>query len=135
MDLLRPRGFFLVAAANLPLQLPYTQIDTRIPRGAWFRLDYILARYPVTRALGAQTSPDLNFELINSNGVKHQNEPVRFGAVTTPAYGDRIRAAWGMRILFEPGKVIQMRVTGQVPGPLPATVSVTYVGQMGWGRR
>src|SRR5690606_42118435 len=71
----------------------------------------------------------------NSNGVKHQNAPLRFGAVTTPAYGDRIRAAWGMRILFEPGKVIQMRVTGQVAGPVPATVSITFIGQMGWGRR
>lgn len=135
MNLIRPHAFFLVAANNLPLQLPYTQIDTRIPRGAWFRLDYILARYPVTRAAGAQTSPDLDFILMNSNGMEHQDNPVRFGAVTTPAYGDRIRAAWGMRILFKPGEVISMRVTGQVPGPVPATVSVTYIGQMGWGHR
>lgn len=135
MDLIRPHGFFLVGASRLALQVPFTLLNTVVPRGAVFRLDYILVAYPVTVVAGAQTSPDLNFELLDTRGVSSTNAPLLFKAVTTPSGGTAVRAAWGFRIEYPPGAVISMRITNMAAGPVPATVSVTYLGQKGWGTR
>lgn len=135
MDLIRPHVFFLVAAVRRALELPFTMLDVTVPRGAVFRLDYILVSYPVTVLAGAQTSPDLRFELTDSRGVAVNDPAIFFKDVTTPAAGARVRAATGFRIEYPPGAVISMRVSNMAVGPVPATVSVTYLGQKGWGPR
>lgn len=135
MDLIRPHAFFLVAAARVALQVPVTFLNTTVPRGSVFRLDYILVQYPRTVALGAQTSPELNFILHNTRGIVHDDPPVFFGAITTPAGGPRVRAAQGLRIEFPPGAVITLEIRNMAAGPVPATVSVTFLGQKGWGKR
>jgi hypothetical protein len=135
MDMIRPHVFALVAAARAPLQPPVTFLNTRVPTGAAFRLDYILVVYPRTVAAGAQTSPELEFTLHNTRGVLHNDPPLLFRDVTTPAGGSRLRAAWGWRIEFPPGAVITMEIRNIAAGPVPATVSVTYLSQRGWGRR
>lgn len=135
MDLIRPHCFMLVAAARAPLQVPVTNLNTVVPRGAIFRLDYIMVAYNRTVVEGAQTSPELLFALKNSKGIGNNNPDLLFRDVTTPAGGQRVRTAWGWRIEFEPGEVITLEVRGMDAGPVPATVSVTYIGQKGWGRR
>ena len=135
MDYIRPHCFLLVAASRAPLQLPVTFLDVTVPRGAIFRLDYIMVSYPRTVALGAQTSPELTFTLVDTRGVAVNAPDLIFRDVTTPSGGQRVRAAWGVRIEYQPGEVISMKVTGMAAGPVPATVSITYLGQKGWGLR
>lgn len=135
MDLLRPHCFMLVAATRAPLQLPVTLLNTVVPRGAVFRLDYIMVAYNRTVEVNTQLSPELLFSLKNSKGVGNNNPDLLFRDVTTPSGGPRVRSAWGWRIEFDPGEVITMEVRGMNAGPVPATVSVTYIGQKGWGRR
>lgn len=125
----------LVAANRLPLQVPLTLIDITVPRGAIFRLDYIMVSYARTVALGAQTSPELTFTLSDTRGVNSNERDVFFRNVTTPSGGSTVRAGWAWRIEFQPGEVITMAVRNMLPGPIPATVSITYIGQKGWGRR
>lgn len=133
--LIRPHAFFLVAAANAPLQLPVTQLNTTVPRGAFLRLDYIVVSYPVTVVANAQTSPNLTFRLANTKGIMHNDSFIPFRDVTTPSSGNRVRASWGLGIIWEPGAVITLEVGGMVAGPIPSTISVTYICQKGWGRR
>ncbi len=133
--LIRPHAFFLVAAANAPLQLPVTYLNTTVPRGAFLRLDYIVVSYPVTVAAGAQTSPNLTFNLANTKGIMHNDAPILFRDISTPASGNRVRASWGLGIVWEPGAVITLEVRDMVAGPVPSTISVTYICQKGWGRR
>ena len=137
MDLIRPHCFMLVAACRAPLQIPVTMLNTVVPRGAMFRLDYVMVAYnrTIDEETGAQTSPELSFALKNSKGIAHNNPDLLFRDVTTPAGGTGVRAAWGWRIEFQPGEIITMEVRGMDAGPVPATVSVTYIGQKGWGRR
>jgi hypothetical protein len=141
MDLIRPHAFALVAAMRRPLQLPFTQISVTVPRGAVWRLDYIIVSYPRTVVAGAQTSPELTFNLVDTRGLTNNDRtrPLAFVDMTTPAgsgtRGPRIRAAQGWRIEYQPGEVVTMEVLGMAAGPVPATISVTYLGQKGWGRR
>jgi hypothetical protein len=135
MNMIRPSVFMLAAAVRRALEVPFTQIDVTVPRGAPFRLDYVLVSYPVTVVAGAQTSPNLHFELYDSRGLASNNVPIRFQDVTSPAGGGRVRAAWGFRIEYPPGAVISMRVTNMAAGPVPAFISVTYLSQKGWGAR
>lgn len=135
MNMIRPSVFLLAAAVRRPLEIPFTQIDVTVPRGAPFRLDYILVAYSVAVEAGAQITPDLHFELLDSRGVASDNIPVRFRNITTPAGGSTVRAAWGFRIEYPPGAVISMQVTNMIAGPLPPTVSITYLSQKGWGAR
>lgn len=135
MNLIRPHVSVLVAAARVPLQLPVMTINTTVPRGAVFRLDYILASYPRTVVAGAQTSRDLIFRLLDSRGVAVNEPAIPFFSVTTPNGGQAVGGVWAWRMEYQPGAVISLEVSGQVTGPVPATVSVTYLGQKGWGRR
>lgn len=133
--LMRPRTHILVAAARAPLVLPVTPISVDTPVGSDFRLDYILASYNRTVVAGAQTSPDLLFMLFDSRGVAMTNQPVKFEDVLTKAGAPRI---WGVsRIghVYPPRSVIRMEVTGMNAGPVPADISITYLGVKDWGRR
>lgn len=132
---IRPHAYYLAAAARAPLQVPVTFFNTVVPRGSDFRLDYIMAAYNRTAALGVQTSPELEFILHNTRGVDHNFPAIPFNAITTPAGGPEVRAAQGWRIVFPPGAVITLEVRNVAPGPVPAYVSVTYIGQKGWGKR
>lgn len=135
MNLIRPHVSLLVAAANAPLQLPVTFFNTVVPRGGVFRLDYILVAYRRTVEVGVQISPDLNFRLLDTRGVSNVEPAAPFFMVTNPAGAQSVKAAQGFRIEYKPGEVIVMEVTGQIAGPLPATVSITYLGQKGVGVR
>jgi len=135
MNLIRPHVFALVAAVRAPLQLPRTLLNTMVPMGANFRLDYILVTYPRTVVAGAQTSPELTFTLKNTRGIEHNNPALTFSFITNPAGGPALRAAWAWGIEFPPGAIITMEVSGMNAGPVPATISVTYLSQKGWGRR
>jgi hypothetical protein len=135
MNMIRPSVFMLAAAVRRALEIPFTQIDVTVPRGAPFRLDYILVSYPVTVVAGAQTSPSLHFELYDSRGLASNNVPIRFRDITTPSQNVGVIAAQGFRIEYPPGAVISMRVTNMLAGPVPATISVTYLSQKGWGVR
>lgn len=135
MNLIRPHAYFLVAAAKAPLQVPNTLLNTLVPFGAVFRLDYVLVNYPRTVVAGAQTSPELSFVLKNTRGIEHSNVPILFNTTSTPSGGATLRKAWGYGIEFPPGAIITMEITGMDAGPVPATISVTYLGQRGWGVR
>lgn len=135
MDLIRPHVFALVAAARRPLQIPITMVSVTVPRGSVFRLDYIMVAYNRTVAMGAQTSPELLFTLLDTRGVVSNNPDLIFRDVTTPAGGPTVKAAWGWRVEYPPGAIITMEVRGMDPGPVPAYVSITYIGQKGWGQR
>lgn len=135
MNMIRPHCSIVAAAVRRPLQLPVTYINTVVPRGAIYRLDYILVAYNRTVEVSTQTSPELLFRLLNTRGIAHNNEPIPFRDITTPAGGPRVMMSHAWRIEFPPGAVITMEVTGMAAGPVPATVSVTYLGQKGWGVR
>ncbi len=135
MDLIRPHCFMLVGACRAPLQIPVTILNVVVPRGAIFRMDYVMVSYNRTVVDGAQTSPELSFALKNTKGVTNNNPDIRFLDITTPAGGPEVKAAFGWRIEFDPGEVITMEVRGMAVGPVPATISITYIGQKGWGRR
>lgn len=133
--MIRPHGFFLVAAARAPLTLPVTYFNTVVPRGSLFRLDYILVSYPrVLDGEGDQISGELLFTLHNTRGVVHNMPDLLFRDITTPAGGSTVRAAWGYRIEWPPGAVITMEVRGMLVSG-PEEVSITYLGQKGWGKR
>jgi hypothetical protein len=136
MNLIRPHVFVIGAAVRQAMQVPVMMINATVPRGSTFRLDYILATYPRTVVAGAQTSPDLSFRLLDTKGISHAGEtPIRFSDILTPAGGPKLISAQGWRIEYAPGAIITMEVTGQVAGPIPATISVSYLGQKTWGAR
>jgi hypothetical protein len=128
----RPRPFLVAAAVRAPVVLGAMPIYAQIPKGAPFRLDYILANYPVTVAGGAQTSPTLSFMLYDSEGRALTQKPVNFRDITTPSGGPKV---WGVQrwgILYPPLSVLTMDIIGQATGPIPATFSVTFMGVKDW---
>lgn len=136
VNLIRPHVFVIGAAVKQAVQVPIMLINATVPRGSAFRLDYILVNYPRTVVAGAQTSPDLSFRLLDTKGISHTGEtPIRFLDILTPAGGPKLISAQGWRIEYAPGAIITMEVAGQVAGPIPATISVTYIGQKAWGAR
>jgi hypothetical protein len=135
VNLLRPNVFCLVAASRLPLQLPHSIISVTVPRGAVFRMDYILANFPRTVVANAQTSPELRIRLLDSRGVAVNEPVIPFHGFTTPAGGRNVAGVWAWRIEYPPGAVITLEISGQTAGPVPATVSITLLGQRGWGIR
>lgn len=132
MPRIRPRPFFLVAANRRALQLPVDYLSITTPRGGTFRLLYLLPAFPRTVLAGAQTSPELRFRVVDTRGVSMVNQPIQMADFTTPAGFSRLRRAQPFWVDYEPGEIITVEVSGQVPGPIPATVSVTLLGQRGW---
>jgi len=135
VDLYRPRVYLLAAATKTPLQVPVMTLNTKVPFGANFRLDYIAVWYPQSAIAGVRVSPDLTFTLLNTRGTAHTAPPIAFQDMTTPAGGDKLRRPQGLRIDFPPGAFITLQITGMNAGPVPAVVSVTYIGQLGWAQR
>ncbi len=128
----RERLYLIGAAVNQALQLPVMPINVQIPAGAKYRLDYILMSYKRTDTAGAQVTPDLSYNLFDSRGVAMNSAPLPAILVASPAgwntKGASLKALprWG--IVYEPLTVIKMEILGQVAGPLPGTVSITFVG-------
>jgi len=134
---LRPRAFLISAASKKDLVAPITHLNTKVPFGASFRLDYVTVWWPqVTAAAGAQTtSPDLKFVLLSTRGVSYMNPELPVVNFTTPAWGQKVRRPQPLRIEYPPGGFISLDIHNISAGPVPAMVSVTYIGMMGWGRR
>ncbi len=128
----RERLYLIGAAVKQPLQLPVMQINSQIPSGARYRLDYIMISYQLTEEDGSRLTPELSYNLFDSRGFAMTNTPVPAILVSSPAghgvSGPTVRALprWG--IVYEALSVIRMDLTGQVAGPLPATVSITFIG-------
>ncbi len=139
----RPRPFFLVAAMRKPLQIPVTQIYVQAPAGAKFRIDYMFITYP--RRLFddpiSQPDPNLSFQLYDSAGRGMTAVPSDINTVLTPGGTDlslggtggpyakggvRGMPGWGLE--YDPLAVIRVDITGMSAGPLPAHISITYLG-------
>lgn len=130
-----PTVFALVAANMKPLQVPITWLSIQVPRGSVFRLDNVLIEYNRTVVEGVQSSPELQFEIFDSRGLALENGPVFAQMITGPAGGKNVGASWYWGVEYQPGEVISARITNMAAGPVPATISVTYLGQKGPGKR
>lgn len=145
MAFTRIRPYLISAAVKKPLQIPVARIGVDVPPGARFRLDYIFIVYPVTinteDGLTTQASPNLFFELFDSRGVSLTNRPVPIvfltpggvdgqgGAGVSPIpHGASVRGLprWGVE--YDPLANIRMEITGMNAGPVPAWISITYLG-------
>ncbi len=131
MAVSRVRPYLIGAAVKAALQLPITYLNATVPPGSPFRLDYVMVSYFRTGS-NPQTSPDLFYQLYDSRGVAMSPAPMSCALVSSPggngAKGASVKALpkWG--ILYEPLSVIRIEITGMDAGPVPATVSVTFMG-------
>jgi hypothetical protein len=136
--IIRPHVYFLVAAAKAPLQAPVTILNTKVPTGAPFRLDFMLVQYPLDltgEGGDVQDSPNIQFTLLNTRGIAHNNVPVNFPLVTNPGPRSTLRASWYLGIEWPANAYITLQVSKVGLGPDPARISVTYLSQKGWGER
>lgn len=133
--MIRPRTFAIAAAVRRALQLPVMYVQTTMPRGSDYSLDYVLVSFPRTVVAGAQTSPELLFRLLQTRGIAHNNNPIPFTDVTNPGGFSRLRKVLPLGIVLPPGAIVTMEVTGMAAGPVPATISITYLGRKGWEGR
>lgn len=132
--ILRPRPFPIVAARVKALQVPRDLISVEVPTGPDWVLWYIAVNYPRTVVANAQTSPNLSFELFDSEGRALTEQPIPFADVTTPAGQPRYGQVNPWYVWYPAKSVISMVVTGQTAGPVPANISITYIGYRGWSR-
>lgn len=119
----------------MPLQLPMTPISVTVPRGTVFRLDHVFVNYPRTVVGSTQTSPELLFVLKDSRNLEQGNVRLSMVDITTPSGGQAVAVSQSLGILYGSGEQLALEVYGMAAGPVPATVSVTYLGVQGWGRR
>lgn len=131
MVLLAPRPF-LLGGAFVPLQLPIHNFLAVVPVGTNWRLMFLLVDYGRTIAAGAQTSPDLSYRLYDADGRAYHVDPALLPQVTSPAGAFGVDATSPLCLDYPGGTVVRVEITGQVAGPVPATISITLYGIRGW---
>jgi hypothetical protein len=127
----------LLAVNKQELIQPRTEILFRTPKGTDFYLQGFSAHYHRTVAAGAQTSPELGFQLRAANwpilepGKNSDDIPVSISMVTTPAGGAYIRGMLPQLHKCPPLSIIYFTVLGWAAG-VPATISITLQGRTGF---
>lgn len=131
MVILPPRPF-LLGQASLSLTASRQVFTKSIPVGAWWRLKYLLVDYPRTVVAGAQTTPDLFYQLFDADGRAFHVTPALLPQVTSPAGAAGIDATNPLNIDYPGGSAVKVEITGQNVGVGPATISITLYGLRGW---
>ena len=130
MVILPPRPF-LIGVANLALTANRQYFTRTVPVGAYWRLKYLLVDYPRTVVAGAQTTPDLFYQLYDADGRAFHVLPALLPQITTPS-GGPLNATNPINIDYPGGSSVKLEITGQIVGTGPATMSITLYGIRGW---
>lgn len=143
MPTIRGGAYAIAAAVKKPLQLPVSQINTTVPAGARFRLDYVLVSWP--RIMSSDEFqilyPNLSFDLYDSGGHALTVGATDIATALTPGGQDTgisfpfppggyskggVRGLPRFGIEYAPLTVIRMDIRGQTGNP--PWVSITYLG-------
>jgi len=121
---------YFIPVLKATLSTAVEPFSRKVPPGAPFLLQYVLASYRRTVVAGAQTSPELSIVLLTPGGTKFNVTPILLSHVSSPGGAFGLNAVSPINYLFMPSDAIIAEVSGQ-SGGLPANVSLTFMGIRG----